>query len=133
TAATSTNTLTVGNNNATGAFNGVLQNGFTVIPVAGAGAGTGVTGVLALTKTGSGTQTLSGINTYTGATTVQTGTLLLSHSTVNNNIALSSLIIIGDTLVNNGAILDVSGITGGFQLQGTAVANTSAVETLSGF
>ena len=139
-ATTTTNTLTVGNNNAGGAFNGSLQDGLTLIPVAGTGAGTAVTGKLAFTKVGTGTQTLSGINYYSGATTIQSvtgspGTLALSSSVVNNNIALSPTIVVGDVSGNSGAVLDVSGITtsGGFQLQGTAVANTSAAQTLTGF
>jgi autotransporter-associated beta strand protein len=139
-ATTATNTLTVGNNNATGSFNGILQDGLTIIPVAGTGAGTAVTGKLAFTKVGTGTQTLSGINTYSGTTTIQSvtgspGTLALSSSVVNNNIALSPTIVVGDVSGNSGAVLDVTGITasGGFQLQGTAVAYTSAAQTLTGF
>jgi len=139
-ATSTTNTLTVGNNNAGGSFSGSLQDGLTVIPVAGTGAGTAVTGKLAFTKVGTGTQTLSGINYYSGATTIQSvtgspGTLALSSSLVNNNIALSSTIVVGDVSGNSGAVLDVGGITtsGGFQLQGTAVANTSAAQTLTGF
>ena len=139
-AITATNTLTVGNNNAGGSFNGILQDGLTIIPVAGTGAGTAVTGKLAFTKVGTGTQTLSGINTFSGNTTIQSvtgspGTLALSSSVVNNNIALSPTIVVGDVSGNSGAVLDVTGITtsGGFQLQGTAVANTSSVQTLTGF
>ncbi|MGH6876511.1 MAG: autotransporter-associated beta strand repeat-containing protein, partial [Rhizomicrobium sp.] len=59
TAASTTSTLMVGNNDATSTFSGVIQN-------------TG--GTLALTKTGSGILTLSGANTYTGATNVNAGT-----------------------------------------------------------
>jgi autotransporter-associated beta strand protein len=139
-ATTATNTLTVGNNNASGSFNGILQDGLTIIPVAGTGAGTAVTGKLAFTKVGTGTQTLSGINTFSGNTTIQSvtgspGTLALSSSVANNNIALSPALVVGDVSGNSGAVLDVSGITtsGGFQLQGTAVANTSTAQTLTGF
>ena len=62
--ASSTNiTLTVGTYNGTSTFSGILQNG------------TGA-GKLALTKTGTGTFTLSGTaSTYTGVTTVSGGTL----------------------------------------------------------
>ncbi|HEX7261636.1 MAG TPA: autotransporter-associated beta strand repeat-containing protein, partial [Luteolibacter sp.] len=59
-----TNTLTVGANNGSGTFSGVLAN-----------AGDDF---LAFTKTGTGTQTLTGANTYTGVTTINGGTLALS-------------------------------------------------------
>jgi fibronectin-binding autotransporter adhesin len=70
-------TLTVGDaNNQT--FTGILQNG-------------GV-GTLGLTKTGSGSLTLSGANTHTGMTTVSAGTLVLGSAstlTSTNNVTLS--------------------------------------------
>jgi len=56
--------LTVGSNNRTTTFSGVMQDG-------GIGGGTGGS----LTKIGSGTLTLSGANTYTGGTTIESGTL----------------------------------------------------------
>jgi len=58
-------TLTVGSGNGSASFSGIVQNG---------------SGTLALTKTGTGTQTLTGANTYTGATTVTGGTLALDFS-----------------------------------------------------
>ena len=54
--------LTVGANNATASYSGLLQ------------------GAIQLEKIGTGTQTLSGANTYTGATTVSAGTLKLTNS-----------------------------------------------------
>ena len=60
--------FTVGSNNGSGTFTGTLRdNG----------------GILALVKNGSGTQILSGANTYTGPTTVAAGTLLVNgtHAT----------------------------------------------------
>ena len=51
-------TVSVGNNDATSAFGGVIANGG---------------GTVALTKIGNGTLTLSGPNTYSGATTISAG------------------------------------------------------------
>jgi autotransporter-associated beta strand protein len=60
--ATGTNkTLTLGNNDVTATFAGIIANN------------TSGTGTLALTKTGTGTQTLSGTSTFTGPITVNGG------------------------------------------------------------
>lgn len=71
--------LTIGSDNvALATFGGIIQNG-------------GV-GTLALTKTGTGIQVLSGTNTYTGLTTVNDGTLRLGSATAlnaANNVTLS--------------------------------------------
>jgi len=92
--------LILGDSNATAAFAGIIQNGSG----------------LAVTKIGSGTQTLGGVNTYTGVTTIEGGTLAITSSTSNNNIGASSKIIVGDTPADNTAVLDVTGIStaGGF-------------------
>jgi fibronectin-binding autotransporter adhesin len=58
-------TLTVGNNDATASFAGSIS---------------GNSGPIALTKVGNGVQTLSGVNTYTGPTFVNAGTLRVSGS-----------------------------------------------------
>ncbi|MCE9615641.1 MAG: autotransporter-associated beta strand repeat-containing protein [Lentisphaerae bacterium] len=68
-------TLTVGNNDQSSTFSGVLQNS---------------AGSLALTKTGTGTLTLSGANTHSGNTTVSTGTLNVSHSLALQNTTVVS-------------------------------------------
>ncbi|MCX5676421.1 MAG: autotransporter-associated beta strand repeat-containing protein, partial [Planctomycetota bacterium] len=62
TVAGGTPTLTLGDNDATATFSGAIKN---------------TAGTLALTKIGSGTQTLGGANTYDGLTTVSAGTLQL--------------------------------------------------------
>ena len=60
--------LTVGTNNLSTTFSGLMQDG-------GFSGGTGGS----LTKIGTGTLTLSGANTYTGGTLINTGTLQASH------------------------------------------------------
>ena len=60
-------------------------------------------GSMALTKTGAGTQVLSGVNTYTGATNVNAGKLLINGSTSTSSAVT----------VANGATLGGSGAIGG--------------------
>ncbi len=108
-------TLTVGGNNQSGSFGGVLsQSGDT----------------LKLIKTGTGTQTLSGNNSYTGATTVNQGTLALTGA---GDISESTSID-----VKSGATLDVSGLgswslAGGQTLKGNGavIGNTTVNGTLA--
>ena len=70
-----TSNLTVGNNNASSTFGGVIRN---------------TTGGLSLTKIGSGTMTLTGANTYTGATTVQGGLLVLQGNSQSSSFTTAS-------------------------------------------
>lgn len=90
-AATTTSTLTIGNVNGTGTYAGALADG---------------SGILALTKTGSGNITLSGANSYTGLTTVAgTAALIVGH---NNALGSTD----GGTVVNDGARLSLAdGVT----------------------
>jgi autotransporter-associated beta strand protein len=66
------------------------------------------TEVSTFTKQGAGKWILTGIHTYTGATTISEGTLALSGS---GSIANSSQIVIG-----SGATLDITGLSGDFSL-----------------
>lgn len=67
--ASTTSTLTFGDANATASFAGTVRNN----------PGTG--GTLAITKIGTGTQSLTGILTHTGATNVNAGALLITNAT----------------------------------------------------
>ena len=90
-----TATLTVGNDNTSTTFGGVLKDGL---------------GVLALTKSGTGTLTLTGANTYTGTTTVNNGSLIVDGSiaspltVVNAGATLAGHGTIGGNLVNSGIV-----------------------------
>jgi autotransporter-associated beta strand protein len=83
-----TYTLTIGNNNQSGSFAGVIKN---------------TSGKIALATTGTGKLTLSGVNTYTGPTIIGAGTLALSGS--------GSINISPSITVSNAATFDVSGVT----------------------
>ena len=109
-AAGSASTLTVGYNNASATFSGVLENN-------GSGGAK-----LALVKTGSGIQVLAGANTYTGGTVVNAGTLQAVNAAALGNVA--------NTLQVNGGLLDMYGnnITTGL-LSGSGGSISSSVGT----
>jgi autotransporter-associated beta strand protein len=87
--------LTVGDGDASGTFGGVIENGFT-----------GAT--LALTKIGTGTQTLTGTNTYTGATAVDGGTLAVNGS-INSAVTVNNTGTLGGTGTVNGLVSVTAG------------------------
>jgi autotransporter-associated beta strand protein len=113
TVAGGTPTLTVGGNNASSTFNGVIKN---------------TAGTLALTKTGSGVIALTGANTYSGATTVSNGTLL-----VNGSIGTNAVIVGANaTLGGNGTIAGMVVVQpGGKLVPGTGTGAAGVVLTLS--
>ena len=86
-------TLSLGNDNGTGIFSGSIQN---------SGTSSGPT-VVALVKNGTGTQTLSGANTYTGSTTISGGILSISSDAnlgaVPGSVTASSINLNGGTLL----------------------------------
>ena len=84
-----THTTTVGIANGSGTFSGVIQD-----------LSTGGNALLALTKTGTGTQTLTGANTYTGPTSVNGGTLLVNGTSSGTGLV---------TVQNSGSVLGGTG------------------------
>ncbi len=107
-------TLTIGSNNRSTTYSGVIQN---------IGLSNGNAGLAGnLVKTGTGTLTLTGTNTYTGATTVNGGTLL-----VNGSIATSS----GVTVNNGGTIGGTGSLPGATIASGGTLAPGNSVGTLS--
>jgi len=125
--------LTVGNNNSSNTYSGTLS-----------GAGSFI-------KSGTGTQTLSGVNTYTGTTTVNAGTLLVtgglsasSAITVNSggkfsvgaSVTLSNEITVnsGGRIGGNGTYSDATGIvlgSGAIAAPGNSPGNTTYATDLT--
>jgi len=84
--------LTVGSNDLTTTFSGVIQDG-------GAGGGTGGS----LTKLGRGILTLASANTYTGGTIVSDGKLTVNNTT-GSGTGTGPVQVLGGNLTGNGII-----------------------------
>lgn len=86
-----------------------------------------------LVKSGAGTMTVSGANTYTGTTTVNLGALKLGSAGSATTGPLGTTA--GATIVNSGGALDLNGFTlasaEAFTLNGTGVGSTGALTNSS--
>jgi uncharacterized repeat protein (TIGR01451 family) len=109
-------TLTAGGNNTTTGFSGVIQNG---------------SGTVALTKTGTGTFTLSGANTYSGTTTVNAGTLLVTGAQPTSAVSIT-----GGTLGGTGTVGAITSAAAGSSVSpgiaGPGTLNSGNVNWSSG-
>ena len=127
------NTLNVGVDNGTGSFSGTITQGSGR--------------VVKLTKSGTGTQTLSGANSYSGTTTVNDGKLIIAGNQtgsgqliVNNAATLTfgdgsstngSSVNSGTIFVNNTGTVQINKADGGTVTNAIA-SNPGATTTLSG-
>ena len=96
--------LTIGNNDARGIFSGLLQN---------------TAGTLSLTKVGTGTETLTAANTFSGATILNLGSLALS----NLNALGASTLTLNAGSVDVQTSLNLTSLAGS---GGSSIANSTA-------
>jgi autotransporter-associated beta strand protein len=91
-------TWNIGNNNLSTVFSGIIKDNAS-------------NEKSAITKIGTGTLTLQGVNTYSGPTTINSGVLALTYNPTNS----SNGSIGGSTTINvgSGTVLDVSGRSDG--------------------
>ena len=110
-------TLTLGANNNTASFAGAIQN---------------TSGMVNLVKTGTGNQTLTGTNSYTGNTTVNAGTLTLADnarlqfftgegSGINNRISGTGTLVLNGDFAIDTTVTDATALTSGsWQIENVA-------------
>lgn len=121
-AASTTSVLTVGNGGGGATMGGVIENG---------------AGIVALTKVGAGSQTLSGVNTYTGNTTVSAGTLVLADNAELridvNGVGSNTQVLGTGTLTLNGDFrFDLTGASTAYGTTWTIVNVGTLNETYGG-
>lgn len=104
--ASSVATLTVGSDNSSTTFSGTLADG---------GAAS-----LALTKIGAGSVTLSGSNSFSGATTISAGTLQVNSPQALQNTPVN---VSGGVLLIGGVNIPISSLSGG----GSTVLNSGTI------
>ena len=109
--------LSVGSNNQSTVFSGVMQDGGYPGGPGGVGGG--------LTKIGAGTLTISGTNTYTGATTVEAGKLILNGS-ITSAVSVNS-----GTLSGSGTARAITVNSGGTLSPGDGVGILNAIGNLT--
>jgi autotransporter-associated beta strand protein len=76
-----------------------------------------------LTKLGTGTLTLTNVNTYNGGTTISAGTLALGNGAINNSTNIS---------IAAGATFDVSALTSPYNLSSSTTLSANGTGTTTG-
>ncbi|MCB1209999.1 MAG: autotransporter-associated beta strand repeat-containing protein, partial [Verrucomicrobiales bacterium] len=119
-ATAATRTLTLGAQHGSGDYAGQIVNN----------TGGAAAGLVALTKIGTGSQTLSGSNSYSGDTTLSNGTLIADY-TGSSPLSASSLIKMqgGTLVITNATSAAIGAIT---QVQGGADFTTGAIRIEDG-
>lgn len=147
----SAGTIAVGNNTALGTGNLAMADGTTLqaassvglanaVNVAGAatidtnGSSLGLSGNIAgagsLTKIGVGTLTLSGVNAYSGGTTISAGALVGNTTSLQGNIANNATVEFNQTAV--GTYAGVMSGTGSLVKEGASTLTLSGANTYTG-
>ena len=114
----STGTLTVGGNDQTSSFAGVIRNN------------NGTGGTMAIVKTGTGTLILSGTNTYTGSTTVSGGILQGTTTSLQGNITDNANVTFDQS--TSGTYSSILSGTGSVTKSSNGSVTFSAANTYSG-
>ena len=113
--------LTIGNNNHNGTFSGIIDNNGSES--------------IALAKNGTGTQILTGNNTYAAGTTVNAGTLQLGDGSSTNGAIAGDVNISGGTfaIANPNAQTFAGNLSGGGTFLKTGAGNLSVTGSDSSF
>ncbi|MFN2623421.1 MAG: beta strand repeat-containing protein [Chthoniobacterales bacterium] len=135
------NTITQSSSNAQSIANGITasNNSTVVLTLAGNGSGIGtLSGAItagsgnrdyAITKTGTSTFTLSGANTYGGATTINAGALNIQNATALGTNASGTTVASGAALqIQNNIAVGTEALT----LNGSGIASDGAIRNISG-
>ena len=88
-------------------------------------------GSMALTKTGSGTQVLSGTNTYTGNTLVSAGKIVLGNALALQNSAYDTASVNGGLDVTGYPTPTLGGLTGSANLTTALITGYDSISTLT--